>query len=539
MGKTSTKFNIMAIILIIIFCFAITPITLQNDTYYTVKIGEYIMQNGITGIDPFSWHEGLKYTFPHWGYDVIMYQIYNLGGFEGIYISTIFFSCLLGTCIYLINIKLNKNKVLSFFVTLGVIYLLRDYIAARAQLVTFILFILEIYSIEMFLKTKSKRYGIYLLLLSIAIANLHVAVWPFFFVLFMPYIGEYVLCLIADIPKFVLKMKRKRLENIINNNQDNEELKQKLAKIEGNIEKHELRKEKNKEETYKVTAYKNSATKWLIIILIICIFTGFLTPLGTTPYTYLAKTMQGNTTKNINEHLPLTLYNNLEFMMVIVVFLSILTFTDTKISLKDLLMIGGLLFLSFMSRRQTSMFILIGNTVLIRLIQAFLNKYDKILTDKAEHAMTTMIGKIVTCAIVLFISFNTLKPKVDDKIVNDSSYPVEASNYILENLDVQNIKLYNEYNYGSYLLYRGIPVFIDSRADLYSPEFNEGVDTFSDFLNISNIGTYYEDKFREYGITHAIVYKNAKLNMFLSRDENYKQLYSDDNFCIYERLKGK
>ena len=43
---------------------------------------------------------------------------------------------------------------------------------------------------------------------------------------------------------------------------------------------------------------------------------------------------------------------------------------------------------------------------------------------------------------------------------------------MLQNLDVKNIKLFNEYNYGSYLLYKGIPVFIDSRADLYAPEFN-------------------------------------------------------------------
>ena len=34
------KFNIMAIILIAIFCIALTPVTLQNDTFYTIKIGE-------------------------------------------------------------------------------------------------------------------------------------------------------------------------------------------------------------------------------------------------------------------------------------------------------------------------------------------------------------------------------------------------------------------------------------------------------------------------------------------------------------------
>ena len=46
--KKSIRFNTMAIILIFIFCIAITPKTLQNDTYYTIKIGQYILENGIT-----------------------------------------------------------------------------------------------------------------------------------------------------------------------------------------------------------------------------------------------------------------------------------------------------------------------------------------------------------------------------------------------------------------------------------------------------------------------------------------------------------
>ena len=34
--KSSIKFTIMAVILIAIFCIAITPVTLQNDTFYTI-----------------------------------------------------------------------------------------------------------------------------------------------------------------------------------------------------------------------------------------------------------------------------------------------------------------------------------------------------------------------------------------------------------------------------------------------------------------------------------------------------------------------
>lgn len=44
----TVRFHTMAIVLIIIFAVAITPITLQNDTFYTIKIGEYILENGIT-----------------------------------------------------------------------------------------------------------------------------------------------------------------------------------------------------------------------------------------------------------------------------------------------------------------------------------------------------------------------------------------------------------------------------------------------------------------------------------------------------------
>ena len=86
--------------------------------------------------------------------------------------------------------------------------------------------------------------------------------------------------------------------------------------------------------------------------------------------------------------------------------------------------------------------------------------------------ITTILGKILTILIVVLLSIMMFRGKEKDHFVNENSYPIEACNYILENLDVQNIKLFNEYNYGSYLLYRGIPVFIDSRADLYAPEFN-------------------------------------------------------------------
>lgn len=477
-----------------------------------------------------------------------------------IYLSTIILASILGILIYCINNKLTKNKLISFIISMFSIYLLKDFIAARAQLVTFILFALTILFIENFLESKKKWYLLGIVLISIAIANVHVAVWPFFFVLFLPYIAEYIIALVAEkniiqrLKVFNKKDIVKSLEKKIAKQKDEvkkEVLKQKLEKAKESLlleqEKFENVIEKSKqlrEKPYKIKVKKENATLWLVLVMIICVFTGLLTPLGDVPYTYLGKTMQGNTTASISEHLPLTLYNNKETMVVFALLLFMLIFTDTKIKLRDLFMITGLTYLSFMSRRQVSLLVLIGGFIFSKLLTYLVEKYDEEGSKKFTQFMTTMIGRICTIAIVILVAFAIYKPKINNKYINSSSYPVEASTWMLENLDVQNIRLYNEYNYGSYLLFRGIPVFIDSRADLYAPEFNgskneegkyEGRDIFSDYINISSIGTYYETKFEQYDITHVIVVKRAKLNMFLSRNSEYKELYSDDNFVIYER----
>ena len=537
--KKSVIFDVLAIICIILFCMAISPVTMQNDTYYTVKVGETIVQNGIDGMDHFSWHENLNYEYPHWLYDVIMYFIYNMGGWTGIYISTLVFTSILGIILYITNKKICKNQIVPFVLTIASIFLIKSYIAARAQLVTFILFVLEVFFIEKFIKNRKIGYALGLLSISLLIANLHVAVWPFFFVLFLPYIAEYLVCAIVDLD---LILRLKKLAYIIKkkiffkNVEKIKIIEEKIINIDNQREKIKQKREENRKHPYKIKIERNKNIKYLILVMLIAALLGLCTPLGKTPYTYLIDTMQGNTTKNINEHLPLTLIDQKDILGLLIIVIALLMLTDIKIKLRDLFMFGGLVILTLMSRRQISMLILIGMPIYCKLILAFLKKY-KCMQDVKQilKEMTGLYGFCITLCIFIIVCTNIYKPKLDDKYVDESSYPVQACDYILENLDISNMRIYNEYNYGSYMLYRGIPVFIDSRADLYTPEFNSGCTVFDDFLNISNIGTYYENKFEEYNITHVICFKNAKLNMFLSRNYEYKELYSDDRFVIYER----
>lgn len=537
------KFTIIAVVLIVIFCIAITPVTLQNDTYYTIKIGEHIQNNGIDMKDQFSWHEDLNYTYPHWLYDLLTYKIYSQFGMMGIYLTTCLLSCILGITLFFVSSKISKNKLISFFVTIGAMYLLKGYIAARAQLVTFILFILSLYFIEKFLENRKIRYGIGIVLISTLIANLHVAVWPFLFILFLPYIGEYLIAVLADL--IIYKKVQERLLKIkikysSNNKEALEKFQKELDELQAKVSKIKIKRSKSIQNPYKIKITKNKNVKWLIVIMIICAFTGLLTPLGDTPYTYLVKTMQGNTTKNINEHLPMTIAEQPEVLCTIIIFLAVLTFTKIKIKLSDLFMIGGLAFLMLESRRQLSMFSLIGSVILSKLIVELITCYDKELLEKINKKILHPF--IIICMIVLvgWQTYDNVKTKYNDKFIDETQYPVKACDYILENIDLSKARFYNEYNYGSYMIYRGIPVFIDSRADLYAPEFS-GLkdDIFTDFIDVSSIGTFYEDILEKYNITHVILYSNSKMSMIIdeTKDPHYSKIYKDDYFVIYERVK--
>ena len=118
--------------------------------------------------------------------------------------------------------------------------LMESYIAARAQLVTFILFVLTIYFIESFLETGKKRYAIGLIIIPILIANIHLAVFPFYFILYMPYIVEYLIYLLTNMKVIKYKRKIKKLnQNVIKD----ENIENEIANLEENLAKEKAKKE--------------------------------------------------------------------------------------------------------------------------------------------------------------------------------------------------------------------------------------------------------------------------------------------------------
>ena len=491
------KFKCMMMIWLILFVIALVRKTLQNDTFYTIKIGELILNNGIDMMDHFSFHIGLPYTYPHWLYDLFIYMIYKFFGYTGIYISSMILLYILLLVVFKVNIKNTQNYSVSAFGTFLCALAISGFVTARAQLVSFILFACEIYFIESFLRNGKKRYLIGLLLISLILCNIHVAVWPFYYILYLPYLAEYIISFICHRIKF------KKENKFINF----------------------LKK--------KVILEENKNIKYLFLTMVGSLLTGLITPIGLTPYTYFIKTAMGNSQKYIQEHQMIGWKESPFTIIIAAETIFFVIFNKSK--LRDIFMICGLVFMSVMSIRHMALLALIGTICFARIFGIFIHDY---LPQSDNKIVSFFNKKIVTissfCIAIIFmgimLNYNMKKEYIDHEM-----YPVKAVEYIKENIDISKMRLYNEYNYGSYLILNDIPVFIDSRADLYTKEFS-GLDY--DILDDSQfINANYQNKFEFYGITHAIVYKKENI-MYdtLRSDVNYELIYDDDDFALFKKL---
>ncbi len=565
--KTKLKFNLIIILMIILFAIATIPKTLQEDTYYMIKVGEYISANGMQviqeRIEPFSWLDGMKYTYPHWLLDIIFYLIYNIYDFLGIYIFVLIIGILTYMLIYYTNIKVGKNNIISAIITVISIYLMQGFITARAQIITYICCILTVLFIERFIETTKKRYLIGLFLVPILLANCHAALFPIYFVIYLPYIGEYLISYFTkqeiynkriQIKEKIIVIHKKKIEKNKENKNAKvfniEKLAVKIEKNEAKLKKKEQKleelqtklqtiKKEEKTKQRKVIIKREENMKWLVIMFIICIFTGLLTPLKDIPYTYMIKSIKGNTMNFISEHQAVDLIHAIPTLVIMLITVALLFSNKIKIRLQDLFMLFGMTILALISYKQFPIFLICTMTIINKLSM-------QVIPEKIKEKVTKLIDKLLSIKGMIYISLITVaitlwqyKKIAVQNYVDSSEYPVQATKWLKDNykIDKTKMKLFNDFNYGSYLLFNNIPVFIDGRADAYDPVFNgREEDSFLDYMQTSSLQVWYEDTFEKYEITHIITKTNSNFNIFLQRNIRYNKLYDDGTFIIYERL---
>ncbi len=483
-NKKKILLIIFTILVFVLVSLILSNKDMQNDTFYTIKVGEAIEKYGVDMKDHFSFIPDLKYTYPHWLYDLSIFKIYKHFGFNGLFASNIVLTFILCFTMFITSYKMSKNYGISFITTLFASAFLNPFVTVRAQLVSYILLLLILYFIEKLRNNGSYKNIIIIGILSIFLANIHAALYPLVFVLFLPFI-------VSD---YLYKYIKPEKSSIL-----------------------EIDKPKN--------------TKLLLITILICVVCGFLSLTGSS-YTYIFNIMMGNSTSVIVEHAPASMLNNPFIFMYMGIIMLILLTKKFKISLSDLFMICGLILLSLMSLRSFALFIILSIYSFVRICITLEKNYLKhIDLSKIFTSTKTMIVVAILLSITCIFTFGY---ELKEEYVNSKDYPVDMVKYIKENIDYKNMRVYNEYNAGSYLMLNDIKVFIDSRSDLYMKEFNKDCHIFDDYKDMPYNYKYVLDK---YDFTHILISNRDKLNVILEYLPNYKIIKQDDNFVLYEKTK--
>ena len=486
--KNKKLYIVFSMLLIVIILMTVTK-EMQNDTFFTIATGEHILQEGYDNVDHLTWHENLGFYKLRRAFDVAIAFIYNTFGFAGIYAFVVIIASLTGLSLFNILLKQKNNIVLSFIATVISMLLMTSNwsFTARGQIISYLLLLLEIYFIEKMISTKQKRHYIIFLVISALIVNFHASVWYMTIILVLPYLAEAIM--------------------------------------------HKIMKNKNLEKSKIIL--EPISIKMLIIAILCLVLGSFISPIGTYTYTYMFKVIGGISSTFISELQQTDIISSIGMILGLIVIDILMLATKSKMKLSDILLFFGLYFMAILARRNQAFLYLIGTIPVVRLITNFFETYD---TENILEKLNNFFSKnwvlgCTTIVIVIGLSSNMVT-RIREKYVNEKKYPVEAVNFIKENLDYINLRIYNSFNYGSYLELSGIPAFVDSRSEIFTEEFNN-VTILKDWLETSRGNVNYNDTFAKYEIDYAIVEDKEIINTYISADENYEKVFDDETFSIY------
>lgn len=463
------SFSILAVGLI---CVALLRNILVNDYHWHVKAGEWIVQHKTvpkTGI--YSWYgENLPWTAHEWLFEVIIYAINKTGGALGTFLYSLL-TGLIMMAILLFNVRkdLSKNAVLILpWIILSVMSI--NFVASpRPHMLMFILASLMMMLLYHFKRNPDTKLIYTLPLISLAWANIHGGSSNL----------SYVLPLLLLLTSLV----------------DYEFFSITLTKL-----------------PYKKLVLLGGLTAVSILMLLINPY-GF--EMLKYPYVNMADSLM---LAFISEWASPDAKITQDVLMVfapIVLHVVIYTVRNKKIQAEDVLYTLFFTYLTLRSGRFVYFIFLIQSLVLFKDIQVKLPKrYDALFSG-----MVFILGVMF---ILLPLKMNRLSGTFEHPVISDEMLKVVEG--------AAPEKLLNDYDYGGYLIYNEIPVYIDGRADMYS---KNNLSAYAKFIrnNIEDL----EDYIRQMQFDYILMDKKWSIvNMLKTQD--YLEIILEDEHTIFMRV---
>ncbi|QWE17247.1 hypothetical protein [Polynucleobacter sp. AP-Nino-20-G2] len=276
------------------------------------------------------------------------------------------------------------------------------------------------------------------------------------------------------------------------------------------------------------------ARSWIlfwVLSVISCVATplgwqGLLFPLSLLKLTHLTA---------INEWMPYHFsgLSGLEIVILSYLFLALIGYID--IGIINALIIVGLLHQALTHNRYASIFGLITPMIIAssfgaryKLVHAsdesqHPSRVDEIfnrLSVPATKKATLLFGAIILASAFFLSRGHHHEPSKE-------AYPVAAVDFAINHQITGPV--FNAYEFGGYLISRGIPVFIDGRADLY----DEAI--LGPYLEAIRDGSasVLDSLMRDYKITWVLIPPDSSARTYFDSREQWKNIYEDKLATIF------
>lgn len=452
---------------------------LDNDSWFLLNTGRYIINHGFPSIDPFTIHEGFELVVQQWLTDVIFYEVFDLFGKVGVAFLVFAIYLIIIYIFYKLCQLLDENRFrLSVLLTVifGVLYA-RFFLTSRPQIFDCLIFLIEFYLLESFINKKNTKYLIGLPILSLALINFHSSSWFLFLIFLIPY---------------YLKLDWFHLEK----------------------GKYSL--------------------KPLVVATIVSILVAFINPYGWDAISYIFYSYGDYyINKLVAEMRQIQIFSFWGIALygtVLLVSLCYLLNRNKKMKTRFLLLYLGTSILAFSSWKGFQFFLISSIFPLADFLKDNFKKENKeVLYSKLFWIRYAAIWILFASIPILNIVYTT----VDEeplKVLKDT---------ILEREDTPELlRVYTGYNAGGYFEFYDMKTYLDARAEVFIKKFNGQKDVLKEWNDLQNGRMKVEEFMDMYNFDYYVVEEDDYLYQMVFKDnENYEMLakttWKDEEVYLY------
>ena len=211
-----------------------------------------------------------------------------------------------------------------------------------------------------------------------------------------------------------------------------------------------------------------------------------------------------------------------------------LVFSRRERDLTDVLFLFGFGFAALLSARHVPLFAVVATPILTRYVaKGSVGRLEWDLARQrspiAPSRTIVFVNWALVALIVLVGGARVAHVLRQNRDVEARRFPVGAIEY-LESAGLSEKRMYNSYNWGGYLLWRGYKVFIDGRADVYLDEF------MNEYVLAYQLRGDWRRPLDKFGVDYILIESGASLEALLQVSDEWERVYRDDQAVVFLRV---